>query len=155
MSSCAGGGRGIVFPRGRLERSMSSTMSIVCSASRTHSPFGGHTGRTSIAMLCHEASNSLCPSSRLEMPALPLQGSSLRNGVKFSVHTTSCGNVPCRRWVLARVEFGWSPSGWKLTTGLVVRVESMKLRLAQNRPERALVRISHFCSALVVSHVQH
>ena len=33
-------------------------------------------------------------------------------------------------------------------TGLVVRVESMKFREAQNRPESALVNVNHLSSAL-------
>ena len=42
----------------------------------------------------------------------------------------------------------WSPSGWKDMTGRVVRVPSIKLREAQNKPDRALVRVSHLPSAL-------
>jgi hypothetical protein len=82
------------------------------------------------------------------MPALPLQGSSLRNGVRFSVQTTSRGSVPYSEWLLDGVVFEWSPSGWKDMTGRVVRVESMKLSEAQKRPDRALVSVSHFWSAL-------
>jgi hypothetical protein len=77
------------------------------------------------------------------MPALPLQGRSLRKGVRFSVQTTSLGKTPWSRWVLARVAFGWSPSGRKDMRGRVVLVESMKLREAQNRPESALVNVNH------------
>lgn len=77
---------------------MSSTISTVCSISIKHSGSpSGHVGRTSMDMLCHDASNSLCPSNRLEMPAFPLHGSIFRNGVRFSVQTTSPGRVPCRR----------------------------------------------------------
>ena len=81
-------------PLGRLDRSMSRTMSMVCSIWRTHSPPGGQIGRMSMAMLCHDASNSLWPSNSVAMPALPLHGSSFRKGVRFSVHTTSWGNTP-------------------------------------------------------------
>jgi hypothetical protein len=42
----------------------------------------------------------------------------------------------------------WSPSGWKDITGRVVRVLSMKFSEAQNKPDRALVRVSHLWSAL-------
>jgi hypothetical protein len=80
------------------------------------------------------------------MPALPLHGSSFRNGVKFSVQTTSWGSTPYSRCILSTVE--WSPSGWKDMTGRVVRVPSMKLSEAQKRPERALVSVSHLWSAL-------
>ena len=48
-------------------------------------------------IVCHEASKSLCPSRRVEIPALPLHGSSFKKGVRFSVHTTSLGSVPCNR----------------------------------------------------------
>ena len=34
------------------------------------------------------------------MPALPLQGSNFRKGVKFSVQTTSRGKDPCSRYKL-------------------------------------------------------
>lgn len=122
-------------------------MSIVCSICKTHSWPGGHIGRTSMAMLCHDASNSLCPSRRLEMPALPLHGSSFKNGVRFSVHTISCGKTPCSRCSLSRAD-PWSPSGRKDMTGRVVRVSSMKLREAQNKPDRAFVSVSHLWSAL-------
>lgn len=122
-------------------------MSMVCSISRTQdSPV--HAGRTSIAMLCHEASNSLWPSSRVEIPALPLHGRSLRKGVKFSVHTTSRGRTPCSKCIFASVAFGWSPSGRKDMTGRIVLVESIKLSEAQKRPDNALVRVSHLWSAL-------
>ena len=131
-------------PFGRLDRSMSRTISIVCSISRTHSSPSAHTGRTSIAMLCHEASNSLCPSSRLEIPALPLHGRSFRNGVRFSVQTTSCGSTPCSSLMFGVLSSGWSPSGWKDMTGRMVRVESMKFREAQKRPDSAFVRTNHF-----------
>lgn len=136
------------LPLGRLERSMSSTMSIDCSISRTHSPPSGHTGRTSIAILCHDESNSLCPSSRLAMPAFPLHGRSFRNGVRFSVHTTSRGSVPCSRCRLDVVASEWSPSSWNDMTGRVVRVASMKFREAQKKPDNALVSVSHLRSAL-------
>jgi hypothetical protein len=52
----AGKGR---VPLGRLDRSMSRTMSMVCSICRTHSPSGGQMGRISMAMLCHDESNNL------------------------------------------------------------------------------------------------
>lgn len=106
-------------------------------------------GFTSIAMLCHDESNNLCPSSRLAIPVLPLHGNSFRNGVRFSVHTTSRGRVPCRRCKFDAVASAWSPSGWKDMTGRIVRVPSMKLREAQNRPDSAFVRVSHLWSALV------
>lgn len=106
-------------------------------------------GLTSIAMLCHDESNNLCPSNKLAMPVLPLHGSNFRNGVRFSVHTTSRGSVPCRRCKLDAVASAWSPSGWKDMTGRIVRVPSMKLREAQNRPDKAFVRVSHLWSALV------
>ena len=124
-------------------------MSIVCVIC-SWQPFvpEGHMGRTSIDMLCHEASNSLCPSKRLDIPALPLHGNNLRNGVKFSVHTTSLGSVPCRRCRFDIVEFEWSPAGWKDNTGLVVLVESMKFSDAQKSPDRAFVNVSHRPSAL-------
>jgi hypothetical protein len=51
-------------------------------------------GRISMAMLCHDASNSLCPSSSVAIPAFPLHGKSFKKGVRFSVHTTSCGSTP-------------------------------------------------------------
>lgn len=105
-------------------------------------------GRMSMAILCHEASNSLWPSSSVAMPAFPLHGSSFRKGVRFSVQTTSCGSTPYNKFMFVVVE--WSPSGWKDMTGRVVRVPSMKLSEAQKRPERALVRVSHLWSALCV-----
>lgn len=124
-------------------------MSTVCSSSTMHSPPSlGQTGRTSIAILCHDASKSLWPSSKLDMPAFPLHGSNFRKGVKFSVQTTSLGNVPCRRWRFDKEAFEWSPVGSKVTTGLVVRVESIKLSEAQNKPETALVRVVHLANAL-------
>lgn len=82
------------------------------------------------------------------MPAFPLQGKSFKKGVRFSVHTTSLGNVPCSRCRFDMVALEWSPSGWKDMTGRVVRVPSMKFREAQNSPERAFVRVNHLRSAL-------
>lgn len=101
-----------------------------------------------MAILCQDASNNLCPSSKEAIPALPLHGNNFKNGVRFSVQTTSRGNVPYRRCVFAAVVFGWLPSGWKDMTGRVVRVPSMKLREAQKRPDKAFVSVSHFWSAL-------
>ena len=122
---------------------------MVCSISRTHSPpSAGHTGRTSIAMLCQDASNNLCPSNKLAIPALPLQGKSFRNGVRFSVHTTSWGSTPYKSCVFVAAELRWLPSGWKDMTGRVVRVPSIKLREAQKRPDSAFVSVSHLWSAL-------
>ena len=95
-------------------------------------------------MVCHDASNSLWPSNKDAMPAFPLQGKSFKNGVKFSVHTTSLGSVPYNKCIFSAFPFGWSPSGLKDITGLVVRVSSMKFSEAQKRPERAFVRVSHF-----------
>lgn len=97
-------------------------------------------------MLCHAASNNLCPSKRLEMPAFPLHGSNFKKGVRFSVQTTSPGRVPCRRCNLSTLE--WSPNGSKETTGRVVRVESTKFSEAQNKPERDCVRVIHLANAL-------
>lgn len=68
---------------------------MVWSISTTQScVLGVQRGCTSIDMACQEESKSLWPSSKLDIPALPLQGRSFRNGVRFSVHTTSAGNVP-------------------------------------------------------------
>lgn len=125
---------------------MSSTMSIVCSICTRHSPGPEHTGRTSTDILCHDASNSLCPSKRLEIPAFPLQGRSFRKGVKFSVQTTSPGSVPWRRCKLS--EIGWSPVGSKDTIGRVVRVESTKFSDAQKRPDNDCVKVIHLANAL-------
>lgn len=135
-------------PLGLLDRSMSRTMSMDWSISSTHSPPSGQTGRTSIAMLCQEESNTLCPSSRLAMPAFPLQGSSFKNGVRFSVHTTSRGSVPCSRCKFETTASEWSPSSWNDIVGRIVRVASMKLSEAQNKPDKAFVRVSHLLSAL-------
>lgn len=135
-------------PLGLLERSMSRTMSMDCSISSTHSPPSGHTGLTSMAILCHDESKSLCPSNKLAMPVFPLQGSNFRKGVRFSVQTTSLGSVPCNKCRFEDAASEWSPSGWKDMTGRVVRVSSMKLREAQNRPERAFVKVNHLRSAL-------
>lgn len=82
------------------------------------------------------------------MPAFPLQGRSFRNGVKFSVQTTSRGKLPCNRCRLDKEAFEWSPAGSKVITGLVVRVESIKLSDAQNRPDNALFRVIHRANAL-------
>ncbi len=101
-------------------------------------------------MLCHDASKSLCPSNRLDIPAFPLQGSNFKKGVRFSVQTTSRGNVPCNKCRFDSVEFEWSPAGLKDMTGRVVRVESMKFREAQKRPDNAFVKVSHRSSALLI-----
>ena len=138
------------LPRGRFDRSTSRTISTVCSISMLHSePSSGHTNRTSIAILCHDASKSLCPSRRLAIPALPLQGNNFRNGVRFSVQTTSRGRVPCSRYKSSLKLFGGSLVGSKVIFGLVVRVESMKLSEAQNKPERALLRVTHLANDLM------
>jgi hypothetical protein len=108
----------------------------------------GHTGLTSIDMLCQEASKSLCPSSKLEIPAFPLHGSNFKKGVRFSVQTTSLGKVPCKRYRFDKVELEWSPLGINDMTGRMVRVESIKFKEAQKRPDNALVRINHRPSAL-------
>lgn len=100
-------------------------------------------------MLCHEASNNLCPSSKLEIPALPLQGSSFRKGVRFSVQTTSRGNVPWSRCRFDNEAFEWSPTGSNVVRGRVDRVESMKLSEAQKRPDNALFRVIHRANALL------
>ena len=105
-------------------------------------------GFTSIDILCQDASKSLWPSRRLDIPAFPLHGNSFKKGVKFSVHTTSLGKVPCSRCRFESVEFEWSPAGRKDITGLVVLVESMKLSEAQKRPDSAFVRVNHRPSAL-------
>lgn len=131
-------------PRGRFDRSTSNTISTVCSISMLHSePCPGQTDRTSIAIVCHDASKSLCPSNRLAMPALPLQGSSFRKGVRFSVHTTSRGKVPCNKCRSSRRLAEGSLEDSNAILGREVRVESMKLREAQNNPERALFRVTH------------
>lgn len=101
-----------------------------------------------MAILCQEASNSLCPSRSVAIPALPLQGNSFRNGVRFSVHTTSRGSTPYSRCMFVLFELGWLPSGRNDMTGLVVLVPSMKLSEAQKRPDRAFVRVNHLWSAL-------
>lgn len=116
--------------------------------SSTQSPVLEHTGLTSIDMLCHDASNNLCPSNRLEIPALPLHGNNFKNGVKFSVQTTSRGKVPCNKCKFDCIDSLWSPAGSKDITGLVVRVESMKFRDAQKRPDNAFVKVNHSLSAL-------
>lgn len=118
-------------------------MSIVCVISNPPSM-----GLTSTLMLCQLASNSLCPSSRLLIPALPLHGKSFKNGVRFSVQTTSLGNVPWSRCRFCSEASLWLPRGSNDITGRVVRVESMKLREAQKRPESAFVRVSQRPSAL-------
>lgn len=100
------------LPRGLFDLWISKTISIVCVIWSPQSVDPAEQiGFTSIDMLCHDASNSLCPSSKLEIPALPLHGSNLRKGVKFSVHTTSLGSVPCRRCRFERVALEWSPAG--------------------------------------------
>lgn len=108
----------------------------------------GQSGRTSIDMVCHVESKSLCPSNRLAIPAFPLQGSSLRNGVKFSVHTTSRGKVPWSKCRFEVLMLPWSPKGSKVITGRVVRVESMKFMEAQKSPARALLSVIHREKAL-------
>ena len=138
------------IPRGRFDRSISNTISTVCSISMLHSdPSFGHTERTSIAILCHEASKSLCPSSKLAIPALPLHGSNFRNGVRFSVQTTSRGSVPCRRYRFSEEFFDILLAGSKVILGLVVLVESMKLSEAQNSPDRALFNVTHLANDLI------
>lgn len=125
-------------------------MSTVCSISMLHSdPSSGHTERTSIAILCHEASKSLCPSSKLAIPALPLHGSNFRKGVRFSVQTTSLGSVPCRRYRLSDEDFDILLAGPKVIRGLVVLVESTKFSEAQKRPERALFSVTHLANDLL------
>ena len=84
------------------------------------------------------------------MPALPLHGRSLMNGVRFSVQTGSRGNVPWRRCSLGRRERGWSPDGVNDMTGRIVRVESTKLSDAQKRPDSAFVREDQRSSALKI-----
>ena len=138
--------KGIHSPRGRLDLSISNTISTVCSICTRHSPFSGQIGLTSTDILCHDASNNLCPSNKLEIPAFPLQGSNFKKGVRFSVQTTSPGSVPCRRCRLLAGE--WSPAGSKETTGRVVRVESTKFIDAQKRPDRDWVKVIHFANAL-------
>lgn len=130
---------------------MSKTISIIWSISTAHSvPSDGHTGLISTDIDCHAESKSLCPSRRLEMPALPLQGMSLRNGVRFSVQTTSRASCPCMRCSFA-VELRWLPSHGKTATGRIVRVESMKFSEAQNNPESVFVRVSQLSYALQMS----
>ncbi len=84
------------------------------------------------------------------MPALPLHGNSFRNGVRFSVQTGSRGSVPCKRCRRDNVLFEKSPVGSKDMTGRMVRVESMKLRDAQKRPESAFVRVVQRALALFI-----
>lgn len=144
-----------IIPRGRFDRSTSKTISTVCSISMLHSDrSSGHTERTSIAILCHEASKSLCPSSKLAIPALPLHGSNFRKGVRFSVQTTSLGSVPCRRYRFSEDVFDILLTGSKVILGLVVLVESMKLSEAQNSPERALFRVTHLANDLFFNQPQ-
>jgi len=50
--------------------------------------------------------------------------------------------------MLEMVALGKVPSGWNDMTGRVVRVLSIKLSDAQKRPDSALVKTSHFSSAL-------
>lgn len=109
----------------------------------------GQEGQMSIAIDCHAASKSLCPSNKLDMPAFPLQGMSFRYGVRFSVHTTSRASCPWRRCSCAD-EFRALPAGGKIFLGLTVRVESIKFREAQNRPDKVFVRVSQRASALVM-----
>jgi hypothetical protein len=91
----------------------------------------------------------LWPSSRLDIPAFPLHGSSFKKGVRFSVQTTSCGREPCSSCKFGSMDAGWTPSGSKVLTGLIVRVESMKFRDAQKSPESAFVRANHLVLALL------
>ena len=130
-------------------------MSTVCSISILHSdPSPGHTERTSIAILCHDVSNNLWPSSKLAMPALPLHGSNFRKGVKFSVQTTSRGSVPCNRYMSSSEALKPILEGSKVILGLVVLVASMKLSEAQNRPERALLSVTHLAKDLQPNQLQ-
>jgi len=92
-------------------------------------------------MDCHEESYSLCPSRRLEIPALPLHGKSFRNGVRFSVQTTSCGKLPWSKCNPPDEE--WLPSGENERTGRMVLVKSIKLMEAQKSPDKAFVNVSH------------
>jgi hypothetical protein len=126
-------------------------MSTVCSISRRQTSLSSQTGRMSMAMTCHEASKSLWPSSRLDIPAFPLHGSSFKKGVRFSVQTTSCGRAPCSSCRFGSMDAGWMPSGSNEFTGLIVRVESMKFRDAQKRPESAFVSANHLVLALLRS----
>ena len=121
-------------------------MSTDCSIWTKHSLSLGQSGRTSMDILCHDASNNLCPSNKLEIPAFPLQGRSFKNGVRFSVQTTSPGSVPCNRYNPS--DIGWSPVGSNETTGRVVRVESMKFSDAQKRPDKDCVKVIHLADAL-------
>jgi len=124
-------------------------MSMVCSIStRQSDEFRTHTGRISIAIDCHAESNNLWPSNKLDIPALPLHGKSFRNGVRFSVQTISLGRVPCRSWRRESEALEWWPSGSNVNTGRMVRVESMKFKEAQKRPDKALVKRSQRKSAL-------
>lgn len=129
--------------------SISTTISTACSISNLQfSPLSSHTGLTSMLMLCQFASKSLWPSSSVEIPTFALHGRSLRKGVRFSVQTGSRGNDPWRRCSRDSVASEWWPVGWKLKTGLIVRVASMKLSEAQNKPERAFVSVVHRANAL-------
>ena len=125
---------------------MSRIISTVCSIWIRGSSPGGEIGRMSIDMLCQDASNNLWPSNKLEIPAFPLHGRSFKKGVRFSVHTTSPGSVPWRRW--RRFKSGWSPAGSNDATGRVVRVESTKFREAQKSPDKDCVNVIHFPNAL-------
>ena len=82
------------------------------------------------------------------MPALPLHGSNFRKGVKFSVQTTSRGSVPCNRYRSSSEALVPILEGSKVILGLVVRVESIKLSEAQNKPERALLSVTHLAKDL-------
>lgn len=73
-----------------------------------------------------------------------LQGNNLIHGVRFSVHTFSCGNEPYRTDVLLL----W---GWNDSKGSVVNVSSMKFRDAQNKPESVFVSDFHRWSMLQMS----
>jgi hypothetical protein len=69
-------------------------------------------------------------------------------GVRFSVHTTSRGKVPCSRYRFSIEALVPLLAGSKVILGLVVRVESMKLREAQNSPESALFSVTHLANDL-------
>ena len=105
-------------------------------------PWFSQIGRTSIDIVCQDASKSLWPSRRLDIPALPLHGSNLRNGVRFSVQTTSCGRDPCSRWRFCEEVLGCTPSGSNVRMGRMVLVESIKFKEAQNKPDNAFVNDS-------------
>lgn len=98
-------------------------------------------------MPCQSASKRLCGLSRLAMPDKDLQGSSFKNGVRFSVQTFSEGSVPCRN-LCGEPHSGNEPSGRNVITGDVVRCSSSEPRDAQNRPLRAFLNPFHRSSTL-------